>query len=145
MTILKIEGILRNSSDIGAEEIIDDVSCEDGLQMRLLVRLEFIRAVQVDSERGHLKNGSLCVPVLRNELVTLFADDLAGEGEITIEPCSPQTTTVSHHIDLVEPMLLDLALGGNLQDGTVGMATNNLEMMDRLGTAFTASQECANC
>jgi len=144
VTLLKIKGVIGDLADVLTEEVVDDVRAEDGLQMRLFVRLEFIRAVQVDGQRRHLHEGSACVPVLGNKLVSVLNDDFTGKGKISIEPRPPQTTTIRHDVDLVAAKLFNLASGGNFEHGAISVATDNFVVVDGLETALITGQESAN-
>ena len=79
MALIQVPGVLCDLCHVIPEKIVNDARCKDGLQMSLLVRLELLLSVQVNSERGHLHERPRRVPILRYELVAIFNDHFAGE------------------------------------------------------------------
>ena len=144
MALIQVPGVLRDLSHVVSEKVVHDARCEDGLQMSLLVRLELFLSVQVDSERGHFHERPHRVPILRYELVAIFNDNFAGEGQIPVEPGAPQPTTVGHHVDLVAAQLLKLAARRDLQHGAVRVAPDNLERLQLGVCCVLAAQKRAD-
>ena len=112
--------------------------------MCLFIRLELLLSVKMDGQRWHLHQRSASIPVLADKLVSLLDDDLASQRQVSIEPCAPETTSVRHHIDLVVAKLLQLAARCDLENGTVSVAPDDLEVVDRLRATLLPSEEGAN-
>ena len=137
--LIDLESVFLDQGDVVTKKVVHDTHAEDRLQFLLLVRLELLRAVQVDGKRRHLHDRSNSVPVSALEDISVLDDDFASQGEVTIEPGSPQTATVCHHVDLVVSSSGDLASGGDLEYGTVSVAAHDFETLYRLSAAFVAS------
>ena len=75
----------------------------------------------------------------------VFDDDFARERQVSVEPRAPEATSVGQNVDLVVAEGVALAPRGNLQDRAIRVATNNLEVVDRLRAALVAGQERTNC
>ena len=70
-------------------------------------------------------------------------DNFASERQISIEPSSPETTSISRHVDLVQALRNTLASGSNLEARAIGVAAYNLEVIDGPSATLRAGKESA--
>ena len=112
--------------------------------MGLLVRLELLFPVQVNGQGRHFHEWLARGPILGTQCFAILNDDFPSQGKISIEPGSPQATTISHHIQLMESEGLLLAAGGDFGDWRVGVTSNDLEGGDWLFNDLSSTQEGTN-
>lgn len=87
------------------------------------------------------------MPILAFQFGTILVldDNFASNGEISVEPGSPETATVEHNVKLVIAACLQFAEGGNLEHGRVSVTSYNFVRAHCLSTTEGTGEECANC
>jgi len=119
-----------------APQLFGEHTGNNGFQVCLLIRFECARLIgEVDGEVGDLKQGLvICgVPIFADQAVALRHDNLAGKGQVPVEPGVPEAASVSLDVQLVEAVTVPEGTDrGQLKDRRVCVTSDDLEQ--RRGT-----------
>ena len=107
--------------------------------MSLLIWFESIFSIKMNTEGRHIHYCWFGVPKHWGELlVRALDDDLTSEAKVSIEPGSPEATTVALHVQLLESNFVFLLwVWSKLKDRWISMASNNLEISNTLINLLT--------
>mmetsp|Transcript_64259 Transcript_64259/g.88883 ORF Transcript_64259/g.88883 Transcript_64259/m.88883 type:complete len:233 (+) Transcript_64259:467-1165(+) len=101
MLVTNIVVIVLTWLNIFIEQLRDNISGKNRLQVSFLVGLEFIRSIQMDGKTWDLHKGLSSVPVSALQLTISMDNDFTSQSQVSIEPSSPKTATISHNIKLL--------------------------------------------
>ena len=110
MFLVDLEFIISKLRATLSKQRVEDAHSQDWLYVRLFIWFELFLTIQVDAQRAHFAKRSLCVPVSALELLAVLShnDHFTSKSEISVEPRSPQTTSVSHYVEHVVAKLIQL-------------------------------------
>ena len=92
-----------------AHQLLGEYTGNNGLQVSLLIGFKCARLIsQVDCEVRDLEQGLVLrgIPILAYQAIALSHYDLAGKGEVPVEPGVPQATPIGLHVQLVEAVTI---------------------------------------
>jgi len=142
MLIADVVVIVFTRLNILLEQLRDDTSGKNWLQVNFLVGLEFLRSVQMDSKTGDLHERLTSMPVSALKFTISIDNDFTSQSQVSIKPSSPKTTTISHNIELlVTKAVIELRNGGELEHRGISMATDDLESTHRVLNALGTNEE----
>ena len=118
-----------------SHQLINNTCCKNWFKMRFFIWFEFIRSIQMDTKRWHIDYSRFWVPETTLQLFGFFVlnNDLSSKSKISIEPCSPKTSTITLDIHLLESKLIINAwMWCQFQNWWISVTSNNLEQINSL-------------
>ena len=113
--------------------------------MSLIIWFEFWLSIKMDAEGRHVHDSALGIPKRACKFIFfILVNNFASKSEISIEPSSPETTSVALNVHLLEStFVLNLRERSKLQYWRIGMATDDLVKVDTC-LYFLTKGECHN-
>ena len=102
----------------------------------------------MDTQTWYFQKWLLCTPVSTFKCLLLLScsdNHFSCKAKWSVKPCSPDTSTIGHHINLPVSKSFFLTDWCNLKNRRICVASNDFERVDRFFANLVSSEKGANC